>query len=367
MDWGVNDSLKSRSYGVKKDYAEKLDKISQNGTTHKQYYPISSDGNIDEWQALAKQQQELVKKHNQDEKQQQTVQKKQLYNHLDRQRYEKIQGKLAEDQMKQREMLEMKEKEEQLKKAAELEAEQKAKYLDYMNQNYKSTLKYKEDKSKGNREAEIEEERERLKLIQKDLRQEELRKGQKKANFTQEAQEVVSYKRMIKEMENKRKVDEKDEYQKLAQENHDREVERENNYKRYFQEFDNDMSERMANHMKFVTSAHISKQNMLDEIEDKNVKQYQNSLKKKEERELNDRQKQLIDMKNQNKTVLDRHDREKMKKREEYQKLVEQRQKEEQEYLDSEKRRLEDEEEKRKLYKEALEYQKNMHEYNKQH
>jgi hypothetical protein len=42
---------------------------------HKQYYPVKADGNIDEWEALSRQQQELYKKSQEEEKQQKDHQK----------------------------------------------------------------------------------------------------------------------------------------------------------------------------------------------------------------------------------------------------------------------------------------------------
>lgn len=66
MEWGINDNLKARSYGVKSDYD---DKISQHRDSNKQYYPTAADGNVDEWEALSRQQQELYKKSMQEEKQ----------------------------------------------------------------------------------------------------------------------------------------------------------------------------------------------------------------------------------------------------------------------------------------------------------
>ena len=42
-----------------------MDKISQNGGKNGQYYPTKSDGKVDEWEAISRQQQELIKKENQ--------------------------------------------------------------------------------------------------------------------------------------------------------------------------------------------------------------------------------------------------------------------------------------------------------------
>ena len=60
-------------------------------------------------------------KKSQEEDKQRGNQKKQYYNILDRQRYEKLQEKIADGHLKEREMVEMKEQEKQLKNMAELE------------------------------------------------------------------------------------------------------------------------------------------------------------------------------------------------------------------------------------------------------
>ena len=125
MEWGVNDNLKARSYGTKSDYAEKLANLSERQSEIKQYYPTRADGNVDEWEALSKQQRELYKKSLQDEKESNIQNKKQYYNVLDRQRYEKLQEKLASDQLKRQELNEMKEKEKLLEQAAEMEKRSK--------------------------------------------------------------------------------------------------------------------------------------------------------------------------------------------------------------------------------------------------
>lgn len=286
---------------------------------------------------------------------------------LERQRYEKLQEKLANDQLKLREMQEMKEKEKQLEKAAELEREQKQKYLEYMNNAYKTSLEYKHVKEREKREIELEEEKERLKRIQKDMKEEQRRNNIKKTTFVQEAQEVANHKRMLKDLEAQRKQDEKQEYQKLAKENYDREVERENNYKKFFKDFDNNMGERVKNHMEHVTNQEINKQARMDRIEDQNQKQYNDWLTQKEQREREGRSRRFKEMNEENKKVFDKLDREKTHKKEMYQKMVEERRKEEDDYKDYQKKLAEQEEESRRLYREALEFQKGYQEYNKSH
>lgn len=293
--------------------------------------------------------------------------KRKYYSVLERQRYEKMQEKLMDQQMKQQEMEEMKEKERQLHQAANMEKEQKQKYLEYMNNNYKTSLDYKREKQREERESELEEERERLKRIQRDLKEEQRRNGVKKATFMQEAQEVENHKRMMKQLESQRKQDERSEYQRLAQQNYQNEVERENNYKRFFKDYESQMGDRIANHMKYVTSAQIDKQNMLDQIEEKNEKEHNDWLAEKERKEKEERHRHLKEMHDENRKIYDKLDQERTHKKEMYQKMVEQRKKEEDDYKDFMKRRSEEEEAKRKLYRESLEYQKGMKEYSKNH
>ena len=47
------------------------------------------------------------------------------------------------------------------------------------------------------------------------------------------------------------------------------EVEREKNYHKFFSEYDQNMTERMSNHMKNVIEASMEKQHKLDIIEEK--------------------------------------------------------------------------------------------------
>lgn len=186
-----------------------------------------------------------------------------------------------------------------------------------------------------------------------------------KANFIHEAQEVSNYKKMLKDYESQRKVDEKQEYQKLSEQNFLREVERENNYKKFFQDYDNNMGERMSNHLKYVTQAEIEKQSKLDEIEDVNQRKYREKLDKDHMEKEEKHKHMLKEMHDVNRLAYARQDQEKMSKRQQYQKMVEERRKEEDEYKEYQKRKAEEEENKRKLYREALEYQKGMQSYSK--
>lgn len=52
MEFGLNDSLKSRAFGSKKDIMSKQDKIEQIENEGGKYYPRDANGNINEWGAI---------------------------------------------------------------------------------------------------------------------------------------------------------------------------------------------------------------------------------------------------------------------------------------------------------------------------
>ena len=92
---------------------------------------------------------------------------------------------------------------------------------------------------------------------------------------------------------------------------------------------------------------------------------YKNWLEEKERREKEERNRCLKEMSEMNKLAYAKKDRERMSKRETYNKLIEEKDKEENEYKEFKKRKAEEEENKRKLYREALEYQRGIKDYSK--
>lgn len=56
MEWGINDSLKSRAYGQKKeaDSDAQHDKVVEHEQKGGQYYPMDKEGKVDEWGAMIK-------------------------------------------------------------------------------------------------------------------------------------------------------------------------------------------------------------------------------------------------------------------------------------------------------------------------
>ena len=52
------DTLKFHSYGIKKPYENKQENIKNLYENQKRYYPVTKEGQIDEWGAVVKQQAE---------------------------------------------------------------------------------------------------------------------------------------------------------------------------------------------------------------------------------------------------------------------------------------------------------------------
>lgn len=62
MEFGLNDSLKSRAFGTKKDVISKMDKIDKIESEGGRYYVRDPNGNINEWGAILQHQAEAFKK-----------------------------------------------------------------------------------------------------------------------------------------------------------------------------------------------------------------------------------------------------------------------------------------------------------------
>jgi hypothetical protein len=67
MEWGINDSLKSRAYGHKKegDMEERQAKAAGYQERGGHYYPADRQGKLDEWGAIVK---HMTARHQQEQK-----------------------------------------------------------------------------------------------------------------------------------------------------------------------------------------------------------------------------------------------------------------------------------------------------------
>lgn len=85
----INDTLKLKAYGWKKDYAEKQPHIQKVYSEFRQYYPEDAHGVIDEWQALIRNQAEIYKQEERMRKEKEYQTKENYRQELDRQMKEK--------------------------------------------------------------------------------------------------------------------------------------------------------------------------------------------------------------------------------------------------------------------------------------
>jgi len=85
----INDTLKFKAFGWKKDYETKKPHIAQVYKEHRQYYPEDSHGVIDEWQALIRNQAEVYEQDERLRKENEFQSKENYRAELDRQMKEK--------------------------------------------------------------------------------------------------------------------------------------------------------------------------------------------------------------------------------------------------------------------------------------
>lgn len=161
MEWGINDQLKSRAYGQKKegDAVTKQDKIQEYASKGGHYYPTDKEGKFDEWGAMIK---HMSARHQVEEKEKQEKMRQQRLEYmqfLDQQRLEKLNKKYEDSSIKKHEYDHMLQKDKVLKQLNDQKSLEDKTFQSYLNSQYVTSVQQHETKKKFDRDTEIQEER----------------------------------------------------------------------------------------------------------------------------------------------------------------------------------------------------------------
>lgn len=138
MEWGINDPLKGRAYGMKRenDQERSLEKTQNYEQKGGQYYPTDRSGKVDEWGAMVKHmtaRNEIIQKEKHEEKKNQ---QQEYQRFLDMQRLEKLQQKLQNQTLKKHEYDNIVQKNEVLKQLHDQKSQDDRTYKEYINGQY---------------------------------------------------------------------------------------------------------------------------------------------------------------------------------------------------------------------------------------
>lgn len=263
----INDTLKFKSFGWKKDYETKKEHIKNVYKQNRQYYPEDAHGVIDEWQALIRNQQEVYE---QDERLRKEHKAQSMIDYkieLDR-------------QMKEKQFRDQAEKDKRQNEGALLNnqygfANQLNQQIRNIDQNDKDNLKdaYHNAMEENRRKALEAKERERLEdqnMLDNnryaDRNSKRAMKG-KNLQYKKELDDVADYHNYLKNQvqEEQKKKDDEDLLRGYQRENEKRDKEKEDWFNKY-KKFSNDMDDRLKDTINHSKPVHDRAKQINDKI-----------------------------------------------------------------------------------------------------
>lgn len=274
----INDTLKFKSFGWKKDYEQKRPHIEKVLAEHKQYYPPDSHGVIDEWKALIRNQSEVFQQEERLRKENEYSMKEQYRQELDRQMKEKQFQQMADKDRRNNEDRDM-----QNKVGLYNQLSQHVKNLDHGEKNHlhDDYLRAMDENRRKTLEAKQRDLMEDQNMLDRDRfknRNSQRAQLDKNKDYKKELDSVADYHSYLKNQlaaEQKQKEDE--DYLKGCQrENEKRDKEREDWYNKY-KKFSNDMDDRLKTTLT-KAKPNLDRQRQIDAKIQNDFDQYGNKM-----------------------------------------------------------------------------------------
>ncbi|CAI2366404.1 unnamed protein product [Moneuplotes crassus] len=266
------DPLKVGAYGVKRPLEEKQDKIKELEANHKRYYPIDNHGQLDEWGAVIKYQEEQYKNE---------MEKKRLERKQHQQQYFAELSKGIEDKKRHNNFDKMvhdndasamlnKQREVQLLQRGLQERQNEDKAM--LGQIYQTQIDQKNKRL--NNELQMEKELERMQIERVKGIDPDAYNRMRKEAYQKEVREDLEQRKKMKQYEESMRMNSVRESKKMIDDYSRKELQNEQEYKRKFAKFDQGMINRQKNYSNYVIKPTLEKQSKLDLIENKNVTLY---------------------------------------------------------------------------------------------
>jgi hypothetical protein len=361
----VNDTLKFKAYGWKKDTEQKRPHIEKVYQEHKQYYPEDSHGVIDEWQALIRNQAEIYKQDERLRKENEYQAKEQYRLDLDRQMKEKQFQKQADDAKRRNEghLLDNtiglgRQLTQQIKN---LDLNQKHKLQD----EYLRAMEENKRKALDAKQLQLLEDKNMLAQDRMANRNSQRAQLDKNSKYKQDLDNVADYHNYMKNQlaaEQKRKEDE-DYLRGMQRENEKRDKEREDWYNKY-KKISDDMDNRLKTTLAQAKPT-LDRQRQLNQKIDDDADRYGNKLFDDYDKNRNQMQAQWRNAYNENQRNLQDKTRatqiSKLKDKED----MDFKAREVMAYNQSEEGRKKEMDEQKRLYRETLQNQMTLNALNK--
>ena len=200
----VNDTLKLKSFGWKKDMTTKAPHISKVLSNNQQYYPPDQHGVIDEWDALMKQQYNLMTKREINEQMMDKEKKRQYHEYLDWQTKEKTRLKQLGEDRKRKDLGEVSNNLVTMEGMVVAKDEEQKKYKSMMMQDWMTDIQKNKIRRANQRAKEIQDDMARLEQEKKQIKVingENNQDRQKKHNWLKDVESMIEFKDFLKDKE----------------------------------------------------------------------------------------------------------------------------------------------------------------------
>jgi hypothetical protein len=251
--------LKLRTYGVKKPIEEKQDKIKQlYDQKNQRYYPVGTKGQLDEWAAVIKHQEEIYKNEVERRRIDKQKQQKQYYDELkkgieDRKRNQYFERMMHDNDVNV--MMDKKVETDFIQRGLQ-DRQKEDKFM--LGQIYQNQI----DQSKRLKDSE--------KLMEKELERMQVEKALsidpeaynklKKKAYQQEIKQELNQKNSMKMYDHAMREHSVRESKKMMDEYAKKEFMNEQNYKNKFNKFDQDLQKRLSEYNNHVMKPSLQKQ-----------------------------------------------------------------------------------------------------------
>ncbi|CDW84404.1 UNKNOWN [Stylonychia lemnae] len=347
----LNDPLRAKTHGYKKDYYQKEDI----------HYPVDNRGVVDEWRALSKTMNDQYQDQLKREKEIKIQQQRQYSDELEAARL--LREKLKKEQIekeKMQESIEVQQKQQELQQYKVRKQEEETNLKAYLRDSYKTLSDQHKNKILNEKEREMLEDQMRVARAKQSLDDENFKRLLQRAEFNQAQQELIRFRQQMKEQDKEVDEQKKENYRKMCDDNEQKLRDREDEYKRYFARYNQNLNQRQVLHDTVVGEQERLKTQRMMSWESNNDKMYQKIAEQKAYQEEVQKQNQKqncqswLDMQLQWKE----QEKERLKMVTLQEKEVKDRQ--QQQLVEEDRQKKIQDQERKQMYSQALAYQKNL-------
>ncbi|CDW79439.1 UNKNOWN [Stylonychia lemnae] len=249
----VNDTLKLKAFGWKKDMITKQPHIQKVINNSQQYYPPDAHGVIDEWDALMKQQYDLMTKREQNQALMDKERKKQYHDYLDWQLKEKQRLKQFEDESKRKDLNDMSQNLHQMEDMQKSRRDENKNLKSLMANEWINDMAKNKQMREMQRQKDLENEKQRLEMERSMATDKEAQERAKKNQWLKEQEAMIQFKDYMKDKEKEKMMKDHEDFLRQQAEREKKKDDQDQRWNKFYKDFDEKLTGKQKEYeQKFV-------------------------------------------------------------------------------------------------------------------